>query len=166
MAFQNWQGGEQGFNQPDASRQPGGRQYPAGQQNSGENQAMPPGSGYYPPPPNYPSPQYPPPPNYPPPYYPPPPGSGAPRSWALSLLESVTPREQGGLKKTIFVAGMLSGLVIAGSWKLLAKGGVKLGVKAGRKLKELSMQVKEDIEDLTAEAVEEVTKYDETKKKE
>lgn len=163
MPFQHWPGGEQGFNQPSANRQAA-----AGQQYYGESQAMPPvtnhyesrqyleaegrmprmndapqGNGGYPPPSAYAHERT--------------QSSGGPRSLGLSLLERITPREEGSMKKTIFIAGMVSGLVIAGAWRSLAKGGVKMGLKAGQKIKELSMQIKEDLEDMTVEAVEEVS---------
>jgi hypothetical protein len=65
------------------------------------------------------------------------------------------------MKKMIFVAGLVSGVVIAQNWKGLSKGGIKAGIKAGRKLREISQKALEDIEDLTAEAVEELSEQDE-----
>lgn len=62
------------------------------------------------------------------------------------------------MKKGVFVVGLVSGLVLARTWKVLTKEGIKVGIRAGRKLNELSQQVMEDIEDMTAEALEELEK--------
>lgn len=59
-------------------------------------------------------------------------------------------------KKTLFVGGVISGLVLARTWRVLAKEGIKFGIHAGRKVKEISQQAMEDIEDIAAEATEEV----------
>lgn len=64
-------------------------------------------------------------------------------------------------KTTLFVGGLASGLVLSQTWKVLTKEGIKLGIKAGRKVKEVSQQALEDIGDLTAEATEELHKEDE-----
>lgn len=60
----------------------------------------------------------------------------------------------------MFVVGLVSGMIVAKSWKVLAKGGIKTGIRTGRKLKEFSYQVMEDIQDLTAEATEELSNED------
>lgn len=52
--------------------------------------------------------------------------------------------------------GLASGLVLAHSWKFLTKEGIKAGVIAGRKLKEVSQQAMEDMEDVRAEAMHEL----------
>jgi hypothetical protein len=64
-------------------------------------------------------------------------------------------------KTTLFVGGLASGLVLSQTWKVLTKQGIKLGIKAGRKVKEVSQQALEDIGDLTAEATEELHKEEE-----
>ncbi len=64
------------------------------------------------------------------------------------------------MKKMIFVAGVLSGIVLAQNWKGLSKGGIKAGIKAGRKLREFSQKALEDIEDVTAEALEELSEQE------
>ncbi|HEX7999708.1 MAG TPA: hypothetical protein VF528_15075 [Pyrinomonadaceae bacterium] len=61
------------------------------------------------------------------------------------------------MKKTLFVVGVLSGVVLSRTWKVLTKEGIKVGIKAGRKFRELSQQAIEDIEDIAAEASEEVS---------
>ena len=64
-------------------------------------------------------------------------------------------------KTTLFVGGLASGLVLSQTWKVLTKEGIKLGIKAGRKVREVSQQALEDIGDLTAEATEELHKEEE-----
>ncbi|HEX8475594.1 MAG TPA: DUF5132 domain-containing protein [Pyrinomonadaceae bacterium] len=64
------------------------------------------------------------------------------------------------MKKTTFFVGVLSGVVLARTWKVLAKEGIKTGIKAGRKFREISQQAMEDIEDLTAEATEELAEQE------
>ena len=64
------------------------------------------------------------------------------------------------MKKTTFFVGVLSGVVLARTWKVLAKEGIKTGIKAGRKFREISQQAMEDIEDLTAEAAQELSQRD------
>jgi hypothetical protein len=61
-------------------------------------------------------------------------------------------------KKALFLAGLFSGIVISRNWRTLSKKGIKAGVRAGRKVRELSQQAIEDIEDVTAEAMEELGK--------
>jgi hypothetical protein len=61
------------------------------------------------------------------------------------------------MKKTVFVVGVLSGVVLSQTWKVITKEGIKAGIRAGRKFKELSQQAIEDIEDIAAEASEEVS---------
>ena len=59
-------------------------------------------------------------------------------------------------KKTVFFLGLLSGvvsgLVLSGTWKPLTKGGVKAGTKGWRKVREVSQKAFEDIQDVVAEA--------------
>ena len=59
-------------------------------------------------------------------------------------------------KKVLFFAGLLSGVVIAQNWRVISKEGIKLGIRAGRKLSEASQQAVEDLQDVTAEALEEL----------
>jgi hypothetical protein len=59
-------------------------------------------------------------------------------------------------RKTIFTVGIVSGLVLARTWRVLAKEGIKYGIQAGRKVKEISQQAMEDFEDIAAEATAEV----------
>jgi DNA helicase IV len=64
-------------------------------------------------------------------------------------------------KKTLFFAGLFSGLFIAQNWRVLSKGGIKIGIRAGRKLREVSQQAVEEFEDVTAEAIEEMAREEE-----
>ena len=58
------------------------------------------------------------------------------------------------------LAGVVSGVVLARHWRELTKGGIKAGIRAGRKLKEMSQQAMEDLEDVAAEATEELSEED------
>lgn len=60
------------------------------------------------------------------------------------------------MKKSTFVMGVASGLVLAHSWKFLVKEGIKVGVRAGRQIKKVSDQVMEELEDASAEAFDEL----------
>ncbi len=64
-------------------------------------------------------------------------------------------------KTTLFVGGLASGLVLSQTWKVLTKQGIKLGIKAGRKVREVSQQALEDIGDLRAEAAQELHEEEE-----
>jgi hypothetical protein len=61
------------------------------------------------------------------------------------------------MKKTHFLLGLVSGVVLAQHWRFLAKEGIKGGIKAGRAMKELSQRAMEDIEDIAAEATAEAS---------
>jgi hypothetical protein len=61
-------------------------------------------------------------------------------------------------KKALFLAGLFSGIVISKNWRILSKEGIKAGVRAGRKVREFSQRALEDVEDVTAEAMEELGK--------
>jgi hypothetical protein len=58
------------------------------------------------------------------------------------------------------LAGVVSGVVLARYWRGLAKEGIKTGIRAGRKIKEISQQAMEDLEDVAAEATEELSQED------
>lgn len=62
-------------------------------------------------------------------------------------------------KRTFFagVVGLASGVVLAHKWRELTKEGIKLGIRATHKVREISQQAVEDIGDLTAEATQEVS---------
>ena len=53
-------------------------------------------------------------------------------------------------------SGVVSGLVLSGMWRPLAKGGIKTGTKGWRKVKEVSQKALEDIQDVAAEAADEL----------
>lgn len=60
------------------------------------------------------------------------------------------------MKKSTYIVGVASGLVLAHSWKFLVKEGIKAGVRAGRQIKKVSDQVMEELEDASAEAFDEM----------
>jgi hypothetical protein len=67
------------------------------------------------------------------------------------------------MKKRTFFAGLVglaSGMVLAQNWKILTKEGIKFGIRAGLKVREISQQAMEDLEDLTAEAAQELSQRD------
>lgn len=67
------------------------------------------------------------------------------------------------MKKRTFFAGLVglaSGVVLAQNWKMLTKESIKFGILAGIKVREISQQAMEDIEDLTAEAAQEISQRD------
>lgn len=61
------------------------------------------------------------------------------------------------MKKRLFVAGLVSGLVLSRTWRVLTKEGIKVGIRGGRKLNELAQEFVEDVQDVTAEALEELS---------
>ena len=67
-------------------------------------------------------------------------------------------------KKSLFLGGLItgvaSGVVLSQTWKVLVKEGIKAGVLAGRRIREVSQQALEDIEDIAAEAAQEVAEHD------
>ncbi|HKR11545.1 MAG TPA: hypothetical protein VJT15_05795 [Pyrinomonadaceae bacterium] len=64
--------------------------------------------------------------------------------------------------RTLFVglAGLASGVLLAQHWRVITKEGIKLGLKASTKVKEVSQQAMEDFSDLTAEANQELSEHD------
>jgi hypothetical protein len=62
------------------------------------------------------------------------------------------------MKKLAFLAGLVSGCVLALNWKSVTKQGIKAGIKAGRKVREVSRQALDDIEDVAAEAMDELAR--------
>jgi hypothetical protein len=64
------------------------------------------------------------------------------------------------MKKLVFLIGFVSGGVLANKWRVVAKQSIKGGILASRKIKEISEQVKEDLQDVTAEATEELQRED------
>jgi hypothetical protein len=68
------------------------------------------------------------------------------------------------MKKTSYLLGVVSGAVLLYNWKFLVKEGVKIGVKVGREVKKVSAKTLEDLEDATAEAMQEVEEQDQAKR--
>lgn len=64
-------------------------------------------------------------------------------------------------KTTLFVGGLASGLILSQTWRALTKQGIKFGIRAGRKVRELSQRAIEDLGDVTAEAAEEMQREEE-----
>lgn len=58
------------------------------------------------------------------------------------------------------LSGVVSGVVLTRTWKVLMKEGIKAGMLAGRKIREVSQQAMEDVEDVAAEAAQEVADSD------
>ena len=61
------------------------------------------------------------------------------------------------MKKTMFFAGLVSGVVLSRWWRSLAKEGIKLGIHAGQRLSEMSQKAREEIEGVAAEATQETS---------
>jgi hypothetical protein len=59
-------------------------------------------------------------------------------------------------KKTTYLLGLASGVVLMNYWKFIVKEGVKIGVKVGRNIKQVSVETLEDLEDVTAEAMQDL----------
>ena len=58
------------------------------------------------------------------------------------------------------LAGLASGVILAQNWRYLTKEGIKLGLRANLKVREVSQQAMEDFGDLTAEATQELSEQD------
>lgn len=78
------------------------------------------------------------------------------------MSENHENNENNGMKKT-FLVGLALGVVISQFWRPLAKTGIKTGIRVGRKVKELSQQAMEDLNDMAAEAGEEIMQEDQQK---
>jgi hypothetical protein len=76
-------------------------------------------------------------------------------SWPRPTKTKVTK-----MKKTYYILGLVSGAILVYSWKLLVKEGVKIGVTVGREIKKVSAATLEDIEDATAEAMQDMADQD------
>lgn len=63
------------------------------------------------------------------------------------------PQSKTKMKKSTYIFGLASGVLLATSWKFLVKEGVKIGVKVGREVKKVSAETLEDLEDARAEAM-------------
>ena len=70
-------------------------------------------------------------------------------------------------KKTLFLGGLVSGIVsgiaLSQTWKNLLKEGIKAGILAERRIREVTQQAIEDVEDIVAEAGQEVEQRDKEK---
>jgi hypothetical protein len=66
------------------------------------------------------------------------------------------------MKKTTYVLGLASGVVLALNWKFFVKEGVKVGVKVGREVKKVSSKALEDLQDAKAEAMQDLADEEKT----
>jgi hypothetical protein len=71
----------------------------------------------------------------------------------VKITESWPQPVETKMKKTTYMLGLASGVVLALNWKLLVKEGIKAGVKVGREVKRVSAETLEDLEDAKAEAM-------------
>jgi hypothetical protein len=59
-------------------------------------------------------------------------------------------------KKSVFVfglvSGLVSGLILSGKWRPIAKSGIKAGTKGWRKVSEVAQKAMGDFQDVVAEA--------------
>lgn len=69
------------------------------------------------------------------------------------------------MKKTTYVLGLASGVVLALNWKFFVKEGVKVGVKVGREVKKVSSKALEDLEDAKAEAMQDLAEEERSARK-
>jgi hypothetical protein len=67
------------------------------------------------------------------------------------------------MKKTSYLLGLASGAILLYNWKFLVKEGVKIGVKVGREVKRVSAKTLEDLEDATAEAMQDLEDEEQAK---
>ncbi len=73
------------------------------------------------------------------------------------MEDQAQPRQKSGKLTTLtFFVGIISGVVLSKTWRPLTKKGIKAGIRAGRKIREVSQQAIEDLGDVTAEATEEL----------
>lgn len=68
------------------------------------------------------------------------------------------------MKRVLLLAAAASAVILIDNWKDIAKEGMKVGLRAGRRLNELSARLIEDLEDLAAAASAEVAAEDEAGK--
>ena len=68
------------------------------------------------------------------------------------------------MKKSTYIFGLASGVVLATFWKSIVREGVKIGVKVGREVKRVSAETLEDMEDATAEAMQDLAEQDQADK--
>jgi hypothetical protein len=71
----------------------------------------------------------------------------------LQINESWPPPVEAKMKKTTYLLGLASGVVLALNWKPILKESIKVGVKVGREVKRVSAETLEDLEDAKAEAM-------------
>jgi hypothetical protein len=64
------------------------------------------------------------------------------------------------MKKTVYLLGLASGVIVAQYWRVLFKESVKAGVRAGRVIRRVSTQAMEEMEDANAEALNELAEQD------
>lgn len=64
------------------------------------------------------------------------------------------------MKKTIYLLGVASGVVATTSWRFLFKESVKVGVRASRVVRQVSAQAMEEMQDASAEALDELSRQE------
>jgi hypothetical protein len=60
------------------------------------------------------------------------------------------------MRTLTFLAGCISGVVLASRWRDLAKGGMKVGIRSGHQARVALAKLTEDLQDLAAEAAQEL----------
>jgi hypothetical protein len=67
------------------------------------------------------------------------------------------------MKKTTYILGLASGVVLALNWKILLREGIKISVKVGREVKRVSAGALEDLQDAKAEAMHDLAEEEKTR---
>jgi hypothetical protein len=68
------------------------------------------------------------------------------------------------MNKAVYVFGIATGVILACSWKFIVREGVKAGVQAGRAIRTVADQAVEDLEDASAEAMDELAREEQREK--
>lgn len=61
------------------------------------------------------------------------------------------------MRKVFFLGGLVSGFALAANWRTVAKQSIKFGIRAGKKIGEISQVAREELEDVAAEVNEELS---------
>ncbi|HEX7828884.1 MAG TPA: hypothetical protein VF787_04485 [Thermoanaerobaculia bacterium] len=60
------------------------------------------------------------------------------------------------IRLVIFGVGLIAGAAMKHKWRSIAKEGIKTGVRASRKIREISEEAMEELEDVAADAMAEL----------